>query len=93
MVADAPKPQGALLGLKDTEDPAASRERTDAHALFASDPRCDELLDIVVLVENAERCVFGVGDLARLIRDPLEDSCRVQLRRGQPGPAQAPFGG
>src|SRR5437660_194713 len=42
MVADAPKPQGALLGLEDTEDPAASRERTDAHALFASHSLSDE---------------------------------------------------
>ena len=68
------------------QDPPSTRQRADRAPLLRGDPGGDELHEVTVLADDAERPVSGVGHLGREVHDPLQDDRQRELgSQGQAG--------
>ena len=81
MVSDVCDANGSRLMHEQTEDSTPPRQRSDRLSLARRDAGGDELLEITLRTEHAERPVAGVGDLGGQIDDSLQDDRQREFGR------------
>ena len=73
MGAEVAQAQRPWVDDEDSEDPVTLGQMTDGGIPLGIDARRDELAEVPVLADDAERSVVGRDQRARRVDDPLQD--------------------
>ena len=79
MLRDVRDPVRPRLTDHQAEEAVAARRRPDRGPLLGGDPARDEAFDPPARVDDAERRVSRVHEIANAVHDQLEDPVQVQL--------------
>ena len=73
MDAEIAEAQRPWIDDEETEDPVPLGQMTDGGIALGLDAHGDELAEVLVIADDAERAVLGRDQRARGLHDPLQD--------------------